>query len=162
MTIRTNTPTPLDNPPIPVQAKIAAAWTSLMFLVIYIDYFHLYQPGEIDDIRGGVIFEFDISATLMSIFFVIIAVPAGMVVLSMTLPAPANRTTNLVVASLYIPAVGMNFLGATPDYAFYYALTIGVELLILAFILRSAWTWPRAVAVAADVATTDLRQGLRQ
>lgn len=35
-----------------------------MFLVIYIDYFHLYQPGEIDDIRGGIIFAFDISGTL--------------------------------------------------------------------------------------------------
>jgi hypothetical protein len=39
--------------------------------------------------------------------------------------------------------VGMNFLGSLPDYAFYYALTIGVEVLLLAFILRSAWTWPR-------------------
>ena len=54
MTIRTTTPNLLDNPPIPVQAKLAAAWTSFMFLVIYIDYFHLYQPGEIDEIRGGV------------------------------------------------------------------------------------------------------------
>jgi Family of unknown function (DUF6326) len=167
MTIRTNTPNLLDNPPsdlsegvttlrtqtaeltaledrqVPVQAKLAAAWTSLMFLVIYIDYFHLYQPGEIDDIRGGVIFELDISGTLMSIFFAIIAIPALMIVLSMTLPARVNRATNLVVASLYIPAVGMNFLGSLPDYAFYYALTIGVEVLLLAFILRAAWTWPR-------------------
>jgi hypothetical protein len=36
-----------------------------------------------------------------------------------------------------------NAAGSTWDYAFYYALTIGVEVLILAFILRSAWTWPR-------------------
>jgi hypothetical protein len=167
MTIRTNTPNLLDNPPsdlsegvttlrtqtaeltaledrqVPVQAKLAAAWTSLMFLIIYIDYFHLYQPGEIDDIRGGVIFELDISGTLMSIFFAIIAIPALMILLSMTLPARVNRATNLVVASLYIPAVGMNFLGSLPDYAFYYALTIGVEVLLLAFILRAAWTWPR-------------------
>ncbi|MCR2810618.1 MULTISPECIES: DUF6326 family protein [unclassified Microbacterium] len=160
MTIRTKTL--LDNPPVSVQAKLAAAWTSLMFLVIYIDYFHLYQPGEIDEIRGGVIFEFDISATLMSIFFAIIAIPAVMVMLSMTLPARVNRVTNLVIASLYIPAVGMNFLGAPSDYAFYYALTIGVEVLILAFILRSAWRWTQTPAVPAGVATTDLRQGLRQ
>ena len=145
----------LKEPQIPVQAKLAAAWTSLMFLVIYIDYFHLYQPGEIDEIRGGVIFEFDISGTLMSIFFVIIAIPALMVMLSMTLPARVNRVTNLVVASLYIPIMVFNAAGASWDYAFYYALTIGVEVLILAFILRSAWTWPRTHAVAADVATAD-------
>ena len=148
----------LTNPQIPVQAKLAAAWTSLMFLVIYIDYYHLYQPGEIDLIRGGVIFEFDISGSLMSIFFVIIAIPALMIMLSMTLPARVNRVTNLVVASLYIPAVGMNFLGSLPDYAFYYALTIGVEVLILAFILRAAWTWPRTHSDAADVATADRLQ----
>lgn len=53
MTIRTNTPKLLDNPPIPLQAKLAAAWTSLMFFYIYIDYFHLYQPGAIDQIRHG-------------------------------------------------------------------------------------------------------------
>jgi hypothetical protein len=143
MTIRTTTPNLLVSPPIPVQAKLAAAWTSLMFLVIYIDYFHLYQPGVIDEIRGGDIFEFDISGTLMSIFFVIIAIPALMVMLSMTLPNRVNRATNLVVASLYIPIMLFNAAGSTWDYAFYYALTIGVEVLILAFILGSAWTWPR-------------------
>ncbi|MBG6240271.1 hypothetical protein IWX78_003268 [Mycetocola sp. CAN_C7] len=139
---------------MPVQAKLAAAWTSLMFLVIYIDYYHLYQPGEIDLIRGGVIFEFDISGTLMSIFFAIIAIPALMIMLSMTLPARVNRATNLVVASLYIPVMVFNAAGATWDYAFYYALTIGVEVLILAFILRSAWTWPRNTASLATPAAS--------
>ena len=143
MTARTNAPSALTNPSIPVQVKLAAAWTSLMFLVIYIDYFHLYQPGEIDEIRGGNIFAFEISGALMSIFFVIIAVPAVMVMLSVVLPARANRVTNLVVASLYIPVMLFNAAGATWDWAFYYALTIGVEVLILAFILRSASTWPR-------------------
>ena len=53
--------TALENPPtrstledLRMQAKLAAAWTSLMFFIIYIDYFHPYQPGEIDDIRSGV------------------------------------------------------------------------------------------------------------
>jgi len=101
--IRTNTPNLLDNPPIPVQAKLAAAWTSLMFLYIYVDYFHLYKPGAIDEIRGGVIFEFDISGTLLTIFTAFVAIPALMVMLSMTLPARVNRATNLVVALLYIP-----------------------------------------------------------
>ncbi|MGC1209532.1 MAG: DUF6326 family protein [Ornithinimicrobium sp.] len=138
---------------LPVQAKIAAAWTSFMFLVIYIDYFHLYQPGEIDVIRGGDIFEFEISGTLMTIFFVVIGIPTLMVLLSMTLPARANRATNLAVASLYIPICVFNAAGASSDYAIYYALTIGVEVLILAFILRSAWTWPRHTAAPATLAT---------
>ena len=71
MTIRTKTPNPLDNPPIPVQAKLAAAWTSFMFLYIYVDYFHLYKPGAIDNIRGGVVFELDISPTLLTMMLVV-------------------------------------------------------------------------------------------
>ena len=145
----------VKDPQIPVQAKLAAAWTSLMFLILYIDYYHLYQPGEIDDIRGGVIFAFDISGSLMSIFFVIIAIPALMVMLSMTLPARVNRATNLVGASLQIPLMVFNAVGAPLDFAFYYALTIGVEVLILAFILCAAATWPRTHSDAADVATAD-------
>ena len=147
------TPTPMprqfDTSVIAVQAKLAAAWTSLMFLIIYIDYFHLYQPGEIDDIRGGVIFAFDISGTLLTIFFAIIAIPALMVMLSMTLRPRVNRAVNLVVASLYIPLCVFNAAGATSDWAFYYVVTIGVEVLILAFILRTAWTWPRRSTVTA-------------
>ena len=158
MTIRTNTPNLLDNPPVPLQAKLAAAWTSLMFFVIYIDYFHLYQPGAIDQIRGGRIFEFNITPTLMTIFVVVIGIPALMILLSMTLPARVNRATNLVVASLQIPLMVFNAAGTSWDWAFYYGLTIGIEVLILAFILRSAWKWPRTPAVAAGPATTDLRQ----
>jgi hypothetical protein len=162
VTIRTNTPRLLDNPRIPVQAKLAASWTSLMYLVLYIDYFHLYQPGEIDKIRGGNIFVFDISGNLLTIFFVLVATPALMVLLSLTLPARLNRATNLVAASLWIPFCVFNAAGATPDFALYYGVTIGVEVLILAFILRTAWTWPRTAAVPAGAATTDRRQDIRQ
>jgi Family of unknown function (DUF6326) len=154
MTIQTNTPSLLDTPPVPAQAKLAAAWTSLMFFVIYIDYFHLYQPGAIDQIRGGGIFEFDITPTLMTIFVVVIGIPALMVMLSMALPSRVNRATNLVVASLYIPVMVFNAAGASWDWAFYYGFHIALEVLILAFILRSAWSWPRRVASPAATAAS--------
>ena len=154
--------TALENPPfqsaledrrMPVQAKLAAAWTSLMFFVIYIDYFHLYKPGAIDQIRGGRIFEFDISGTLLTIFVVVIGIPALMIVLSMTLPARLNRVTNLVVASLQIPLMMFNAIGESWEWASFYGLSIGLEVLLLAFILRSAWTWPRT-APSATMATS--------
>ncbi len=162
MTIRTKTPNLLDNPPIPVQAKLAAAWTSFMFLYIYVDYYHLYKPGAIDDILVGVVFEFDISPALMTVFLALIAIPALMVMLSMTLPARVNRATNLVAASLYIPVTVFNAAGESWEWASFYGLSIGIEVLLLAFILRSAWTWPRTPAVPAGPATADLRQDLRQ
>ncbi len=138
--------TALEDRQIPVQAKLAAAWTSFMFLYIYVDYFHLYKPGVIDDIRAGVVFEFDISPTYLTTVLALVAIPALMILLSMTLPARANRATNLIVASLEIPFAIFNAAGESWDWAYFYGLSIGLEVLLLAFILRSAWTWPRAAS----------------
>ncbi|MFM8836072.1 MAG: hypothetical protein ACKOFM_04380, partial [Actinomycetota bacterium] len=44
---------------------------------------------------------------------------------------------------LYIPVTVFNAVGETWDWAPFYGLSIGIEVLLLAFILRSAWTWPR-------------------
>src|ERR671917_273671 len=142
----TKSTTALHDPPVPVRAKLAAAWTSFMFLYIYVDYFHLYKPGVVDDILVGVVFKFDISQTVLTIFLTLIAIPILMVMLSMTLPARVNRAANLVVASLYIPVSMFNAVGES--WTYFYGLSIGLELLLLAFILRSAWTWPRTPAPA--------------
>ena len=146
------------DPQIPVQAKLAAAWTSFMFFYIYVDYLHLYKPGALDDILAGVVFEFDISQTFVVIALMLVGIPILMILLSMTLPPRANRTLNLVVASLYIPVSVFNVLGAG-SWIYFYGLGVVLEGILLAFILRSAWTWSRTHSDAADVATADrLRQ----
>ena len=140
----TESTTALHDPPVQVRAKLAAAWTSFMFFYIYVDYFALYKPGVIDDILDGVVYEFQISQTLLTVFLAAIAVPSLMIVLSVILPARANRVINLVVASVYIPFSMFNAVGES--WTYFYGLSIGLELLLLAFILRSAWTWPRTPA----------------
>ncbi len=152
MTTRTNTSSTLENSPMPAQAKIAAAWTSFMFMYAYVDIIGFYKPGVLDDILAGFIFEFEVSAMLLTTFIAVLAVPALMVVLSMTLRPRVNRVTNLVVASLYIPFTVFNVVGETAEWVFFYGLTVGIEVLLLAFILRSAWTWPRTVSAAETVA----------
>ena len=146
-------PNPLENTQVPLKVKLAAAWTSFMFLYIYVDYLHLYKPGAIDDILAGVVFEFDISQTFVVIALTSVAIPMFMILLSMTLPARANRATNLVVATLYIPYSVFNVVGG--EWLFFYGLGVVLEVLLLAFVLRSAWTWPRTappatVSVGAD------------
>lgn len=63
MTIRTNTPNLLENPPIPVQVKRAAAGTSFMFLWIHVDYLALDKPGFVDEILAAIVHEFDTDPT---------------------------------------------------------------------------------------------------
>jgi hypothetical protein len=153
--------TALENPPtrsaledlrMPVQAKLAAAWTSFMFLYIYVDYFTLYKPGVIHDILVGSVWEFDISQVFVVVGLSLMAVPILMVFLSMTLPARANRLMNLIVAPIYVVVSAFNALGES--WTYFYGLSIGLEVLLLAFILRSAWTWPRRTASPATMATS--------
>jgi hypothetical protein len=159
MTSRTNPPDLLDTPPMPVQAKLAAAWTSFMFLYIYVDYLALYKPGFVDEILVGVVHEFDTGPTFVALALTLMAIPILMILLSMTLPARVNRAINLVIAALYIPVSIYNVSGEESwAYSYFYGLSIGLEVLLLAFILRSAWTWPRTPAVPAGPATTDHRQ----
>lgn len=141
MTGQANTTRPLDNPQIPVQIKLAAAWTSFMFLYLYVDHLALYKPGFVDGILAGKIWEFDVSQALMVAAFISVAIPAIMILLSITLPAHVNRVANLVVAALNIPYAIFNAAGES--WIYFFGLSIGLEVLILAFILRSAWTWPR-------------------
>ena len=111
--MRTPQHTALEDRSIPVKAKLAAAWTSFMFLYAYVDILNFFKPGVVDDIQDGVVFEFDISSTLLTAMLVSVAVPALMVMLSMTLPARVNRATNIVVASLLIPYSIFNAAGAS-------------------------------------------------
>ncbi len=137
---------------LPVQAKLAAAWTSFMFLYIYVDYLHLYKPGSIDEILVGVVHEFDTGPTFVALGLTLMAIPSLMILLSTTLPARVNRTINLVVATLYIPPTMYNATGESWTYFYFYGLSIGLEVLLLALILRYAWTWPRT-APSATMAT---------
>lgn len=155
MTLRTKNPAKLANPSVPVQAKLAAAWTSFVFLYAYVDIFAFYKPGVVADILIGRVWEFDITPTWAITVLILLAIPIFMVVLSMALPARANRITNLIVASVQVPFAAFNAVGQLGEsWMFYYLLAVALELIVLAFILRSAWTWTRSVATSLEIPMT--------
>jgi hypothetical protein len=153
----TRTAEGLEQQPASVRAKLAAAWTSFMFLYIYVDYFHLYKPGSVEDILNGVVWRLDITQTFVVGALILVAIPMFMVVLSTTLPARACRVTTIVVASLYVPVSIFNVVGGSWPY--FYGLGAALEVALLVWIIRTAWTWPRTHSDAADdVAADRLRQ----
>ncbi|MCE0486538.1 DUF6326 family protein [Ornithinimicrobium sediminis] len=154
--MRTRQPlTALEDLRIPVQAQLAAAWTSLMFLYAYVDILAFYKPGVVDDILAGVVHEFDTGPTFVALALTLMAIPSLMILLSTTLPARVNRTINLVVATLYILPTIYNADGESWTYSYFYGFSIGLEVLILALILRLAWTWPRTSSPATLAASLD-------
>jgi Family of unknown function (DUF6326) len=158
MRTRQPTTTTLEDQRIPVRAKLAAAWTSFMFLYAYVDIIAFFKPGVIDDILAGKVWEFDVSQTLLTTFLALMAIPIFMVVLSMTLPARANRITNLIVASVQVPYAAFNVVGES--WTYFYGLGVVLEVILLALILRYAWTWPRT-APSATMATSPDRETVR-
>lgn len=150
MTRSSRTADAFQQAPLPVRAKLAAAWTTFMFLYIYVDYLHLYKPGSIDEILVGVVYQFDTGPTFVALALTLVGIPILMIVLSSTLPARVARATNLVVAALYIPVSVYNVAGEESwAYSYFYGLSIGLEVLLLAFVLRAAWTWPRTARATA-------------
>jgi hypothetical protein len=158
--MRTRQPTTtLEDQRIPVRVKLAAAWTSVMFLYVYVDILAFFKPGVINGILAGKVWEFDVSQTLLTTFLALMAIPIFMVVLSMTLPARATRITNLIVASVQVPYAAFNVVGES--WTYFYGLGVALEVILLALILRYAWTWPRTApsATMATMATGPDRVG---
>lgn len=112
-----------------------------MFLYVYVDIIAFFKPGVVDGILAGTVWEFDVSQPLLTTFLALMAIPIFMIVLSITLPAWASRSVNLVVASVQIPYAAFNLVGES--WTAFYGLGVVLEVALLALILRYAWTWPR-------------------
>ncbi len=130
----------LEDIKINIKIKLASAWASFMFFYIYVDYFHLYMPGKIEEILAGKVFTFDISYVFLLIAMIFVAIPALMIFLSVALPTKGNRWINIIVAAVYIPYMLFNLVGEAWAHM-YFAAAVEVALLLL--IIGYAWKWPK-------------------
>lgn len=129
----------LEDIKINIKVQLAALWTALMFLYIYVDYFHLYMPGSIGDIQAGKMFVFDITQVALLAGLALVTIPALMIFLSVALTAKVNRWTNIIMATVYIPFTLLNLAGEAWIHMVFGAI---VEVVLLSLIIRCAWKWP--------------------
>lgn len=135
-----NTQNALENIKASLKLKLATLWASLMFLIIYLDYFHLYMPGKIEEIQTGRVYVFEITQGFLLIALALVTIPALMIFLSVALPAKVNRCTNIIVATINIPFILFNLAGEAWIHMVFGAV---VEVVLLCLIIRYAWKWPR-------------------
>lgn len=138
-----NTQNTLEDIKINVKLKLAALWTSFMFLYIYVDYFHLYMPGSLESMLAGKAYVFDVTQRFLLIVLGAATVPILMIFLSIALPAKVNRLTNILVAAVHIPYMLFNLAGVAWMHMVFGA---AVEVLLLCLIIRYAYKWPRMKA----------------
>ena len=125
--------------PIDARLKIAALWTATMMIFAYVDLFAFYRPDVRADIEAGKVFVFDIGQPFLFFATLYIILPSVMIYLSLVLPRKANRITNTVLAALY----ALTIVGGAVGEWNYYILASVVEALLLAMVIRHAWTWGR-------------------
>lgn len=121
---------------ISLKLKLAALWASFMFLYIYVDYFHLYMPGMLEDLLAGRVFTFDISQVFLLIVMVLVAIPAFMIFLSVAMPNKVNRWVNPIVAAIYIPYMLFNLVGEAWAHMYFAAAVEVVHLILIIWYAR--------------------------
>lgn len=127
---------PLEYVTIGLKLKLAALWASFMFLYIYVDFFHLYMPGMLDDLLAGKVFTFDISQVFLLIVMVLVAIPAFMIFLSVAMPNKVNRWVNPIVAAIYIPYMLFNLVGEAWAHMYFAAALEVVHLILIIWFAR--------------------------
>jgi hypothetical protein len=106
------------NGKIDTRLKLAAAWIALIAFYIYADFLSLYRPGQIDEVRRGVMGPLDVSQATLVLASLIVIIPTVMIILSLHLSATVNRPLNLAMATLYTLVNISNLVGE--DWAYYF------------------------------------------
>jgi hypothetical protein len=130
-----------ENVQINIKNKLSVLWTSVTLCYLYGDYFELYVPKKTQGLVDGT----NLLDSPMKLFAasVLLAIPALMVFLSITLTPKINRQLNIVFGIFYTAImVLIAITSITPWRTFYVFLAI-VESIITSLIVFYAWKWPR-------------------
>ena len=122
-----------------VRIKIAALWTSMLFVFAYIDIFSLYRPDFRAALEAGEIGGFAVNQSFLVGTTAYVVIPSVMVFCALTLRPRVNRIVNIELSAMYAVTI---IVGAIGEWS-YYILGSAIEVGLLAAIVYYAWTWPK-------------------
>jgi hypothetical protein len=122
-----------------VRVKIAALWTSMLFVFAYVDLFSLYRSDVRGELEAGEIGGFAINQSFLLGTTVYVVIPSLMVFGVLILRPRVDRIANIALSIMYAVTI---VAGAIGEWN-YYILGSAVEVALLAAIVYYAWTWPR-------------------
>jgi hypothetical protein len=128
----------LEDVKIPVKIKLSASWAALMFLYAYGDIFAYFRPGFIEDVMAGEVFAFEINQVFLLAISIYVAIPALMVVLSLSLKPSVNRWSNIVLGGIYAATILLSTIGEGYGYYIFLSVLEGAIALLIVY----AWRWP--------------------
>jgi hypothetical protein len=130
--------TRLEPANVNVRIKIAALWTSMLFVWAYVDIFSLYRPDFRADLEAGQIAGFTVNQSFLFATTAYVVIPSLMVFGVLVLRPRVNRIANVALSAIY----GLTVIaGAIGEWS-YYLLGSAIEIALLAAIVHYAWNWP--------------------
>jgi Family of unknown function (DUF6326) len=135
-----NKTTKMEDMKISVKMKLSALWVAMMLLYIYADILYLYKPGQLEEMIRGRMGPLPATQGALLSASILVAIPAVMVFLSLTLKSKVNRWANITLGVLYTAVNIVNLIGETwAFYIFFGIVEIGCTLLIV----WNAWKWSK-------------------
>lgn len=133
----------LDNPKTNIKTKLAALWTSALFLYVYGDYFQLYTPDQVESLISG---DNNLDSPIkLLIASIVMAIPSIMVAGSILLKPILNRILNIFFGSLFTLMMVAIGIYSTHEWHLFYVFYAFLESIITAMIVWHAWNWPKKV-----------------
>lgn len=112
-----------------------------MGLYIYNDYFSLYLPDAIDNMRNGILGPLGPATEgVLVAVAIMLAIPALMIFLSAALPPTISRWSNVGLGLLYTGIQSMTFIGSP----LFYRIVVSLEDCVTLGIVAYAWRWKTA------------------
>ncbi len=125
-----------------VRIKIAALWTSMLFVFAYVDIFSLYRPDFRAALEAGEIGGFTVNGSFLVGTTAYVVIPSVMVFCALILRPRVNRIVNIALSTIYAVSI---IVGAIGEWS-YYILGSAIEAALLAAIVYYAWTWPKGTS----------------
>ena len=138
--MQANSKKALDDKKINIKFVLAGLWIVLMILFLYADVFSLYRTGQIEKMISGYMGPFIVSQNSLLLSSILMAIPALMIIISLTIKSNINRYINIVVGFLYILVEIGNMIGETWIYYLFYG---ALELAITIIIIINSIKWPK-------------------
>jgi len=119
-----------------IPSRLSMLWVVVVLNIVVADILMFIKPGALQDLWAGQT-GVDVTPGLLLVFAVLLEIPIMMVFLSRILKPVVNRWANtvaVVVTTVFVVAGGSMDL----HYVFFAA----VEIIGMALIVWSVWTWP--------------------
>jgi Family of unknown function (DUF6326) len=131
----------LEEIKINLRVKLAALWTSVTLCYLYGDYFELYVPHKTEGlVNGQNLLDTPLKLLLAS---VMLAIPALMVYLSVTLKPKICRLLNIIFGIFFTAIMLLIAVTSLTEWREFYVFLALVESFLTARIVISAWKWPK-------------------